>query len=618
MKGIVLGKTGVWAAVLALCIGVTIYEMPNIGRVHRYRASLERNPTDDAATVLPDGIVAEDPEAGDILKCCLQCSRGGPHPGDLATLSAKYPRNEFLLCQLAQYRAKTPASGGRTALDLADRLLALDPENACYHYLRGWSILAGRGGPERIQAALSEFDTGHGLPQFHSPYSPYKQRIDRLCEKAVLGYYNRPFVRPFYWDLAAFISRAHEPSMGIDPESLDRLTASASLIGNRMIENSYDLDSLRDGCMLVRAAEETRLRQLHLTEAQAQQARLQLGRAVALQGMDVRWPPSSVNWNLISLAADATWMPLCCIAIAAVLAVWLRRRTTPTDAPDWRQKFRRVPLIVGVLVLVLFTTILIGRKYFPGSSLLDAMLFQAFLLWLFYLASFARMGSAGRADSQPFYLLTCGLLCLNGVLFLLAAHDGIAPAGASPLKTWLPLAAFWVALCVLIAVLVRSIRPPSVQALRVAAVFAVTGWAVTLMYFDVFGAQWRYVDRLYTDPLAANRPLPQATRETYERVILAGAPAPQVLDEPQALPGNIAYAAPRDMEVFLAKRQAEGKPVTKSQLSGILKRCGQDVRPIILNALRTRDSVETSAPARPEPSATRADSAPPCRSGPLS
>jgi hypothetical protein len=596
MKRTLLGKTGVWAAALALCVGVTICEMPNIDRVWRYRVNLQTNPTGNIAAALPDRVIAMDPEAGDILKYCLRCSRGDSSPGDLATLAAKYPKNEFLLCQLARRQAKAPLAVAPAAVELADGLLAIDPENACYRYLRGWSILEGRGGPERIEAALSEFDAGHSLPQFHSAYSPYKQRVDRLCEAAVLGYYSRPFIQPFSSDLAAFISRTRPPNSGLDRESFDRLTASASVIANRMIENAYDLASLHDGCVLLRATQEARLKELDLTEVQAQQARLQLGRAVALESMGVRWPPSHLNWNLISLAANATWMPLCCITIAALLAVCLRRKTMPIGTSGKRRLFPRSPLIVGIFVLLLFTVILIAQECYPRSGLSDVLLFEAFIVWLLYLASFARIDSLGRDDSRPARLFACGLLCLNGVTFLLAGRQGIAPAGESPWTTWLLLLTFWVALCTLIAAIVRDIVPLPGQALRTAALFAVTGWAVTLMYFDTFGAHWRYVDYLYANPLAVNTPLPQATRETYERAILAGAPAPQVGDEPHALPGYIAYAAPRDMEAFLAKRQAEGKPVTKSQLNNILKQCGQDVRPIILNALQTRDAQNDPPP----------------------
>ena len=593
MKRISPGKMGVWAAALALCVGVTICEMPNISRVRRYRAHLRIHPTGNLAAALPNRMTAADPEASDILKYCMPCSRGDSNPGEPATLVAQYPQNEFLLCEWVRRQTKAPCAGQPTAVELANRLIAMDPENACYRYLKGWSILAGPGGPERIEAARSEFDAGDSLPQFHLPYSSYKPRIDRLCEAAVLGYYSRPLIPSFSSDLAAFIARGHLSDAGLNRRSFDRLTASATAIANTMIENAYDLASLRDGCVLLRTAQEARLRELDLTEAQAQQTRLRLGRAVALESLGGRWPPSALNWNLISLSSNATWMPLCGVTMAVLLAVGLRRRTMRP-----RRLFSFVPLVVGIVVLLLFTAILIGQRYYPRSGISNTLLFEAFIVWLLYLASFARTGFREGADSRVIALLTGGLLCLNGMVFFTAGRQGTTSAGGSSWGAWLAVLAFWVVLCALMGVIVRDMRSFPGQPLRIAGLFAVAGWAVTLMYVDTFGAHWRYVDHLYANPLPVHGPLPQATRQTYERAILAGAPAPRAADELYALPGYIAYAAPGDMEAFLAKRQAEGKTVTKSQLHNILQQCGRDARPIILNALQTVDA-QTHPPSIP-------------------
>ncbi len=589
MKRTVLGKTGVWVAALALCVGATLYEMPNIDRVRRYRAHLHTPVTDLRTAALSNRVQAEDPEASDILHYSLQCSRGAPSPDTLATLVATYPENEFLLCQLARQQLKAPRADQPGAAELADRLLTLDPENAWYRYLRGWTLLAGPGGSERIKAALGEFEAGHLLPQLHPPYRHYKQRVDRLCEAAVLGYSSRPLILSFAADLTAFLSRTRPPHTEISRTSFERLTASAAVIANGMIENAYDLTSLREGCLLLRAAHQARLRELDLTETQARETRLQLARAVAVEGLYGQWPPNDLNRGLISLAAHVTWLPLWGIAIGVVLAVWAARA---------RLLFTRAPLIAGILVLLLFTVILIAQSCNARSILAEVPLFEASVVWLVYLAGFALIGTPGSISAPRVGLPASGLLCLNGLMFLVAGRPDLCLSGPNPWTMWLPPIVFWATLCVLLAVLLRDIRPRPARPLRIAALFVVTGWALTLMYADTFGAHWRHVDHLYADSLSVQRPLPQATRETYERVILAGTPAPRGADELYALPAYIAYAGPQDMEAFLARRQFAGQAVTRSQLHNILQQCGLDVRPIILNALQSLDT-QNAAPEIP-------------------
>ncbi len=162
----------------------------------------------------------------------------------------------------------------------------------------------------------------------------------------------------------------------------------------------------------------------------------------------------------------------------------------------------------------------------------------------------------------------------------------------------LPSLAFWLAFCVLIALILLHTRPAPAQALRGAAIFALMGWAMALIHFDMFGDHWRRTSDLYAAPLSARHSIPQATQETYERIVLSGEPASYLDDKTNALPAHIAYAAPTDMKAFLAKRQAEGKPLTKLQLYSILTQCGRDVRPTILNALQTLASPGTGKAVR--------------------
>ncbi len=333
-------KLGTWVAVLALCVGATFYEMPNVSRVRRFHAQIGGALRHNAAALVPASITAQDPEAGDILRHYVQGSVEDPNIVGLAALARKYPQNELFPYELARRQMKIPHADYPPAPDLADRLIALNPSNACYRYLRGWIVLEGPEGPERVKNALAEFEAGHRLPQFYQPYSLYKPRIDRLCEEAVLGYYDRPRIWPFYWELITLITHAHESTSGFDTASFDRLTASASTMAGRMIESPHDNGSLTEGIMLQRVAEAARLRNLDLTEEQARQTRFRLSQALALDDMNAHWPPDSVNLHLISLSAHAMMYPLCYATVAIVFAIGLRLRRT--SGPD--EGRRRTPL----------------------------------------------------------------------------------------------------------------------------------------------------------------------------------------------------------------------------------------------------------------------------------
>jgi hypothetical protein len=62
--------------------------------------------------------------------------------------------------------------------------------------------------------------------------------------------------------------------------------------------------------------------------------------------------------------------------------------------------------------------------------------------------------------------------------------------------------------------------------------------------------------------------------------------------DPDVLPEDIGYAAPRDLETFLAGRRAEGRPVSEERLRSLLERCGRDNRPVILRALKDPNALE--------------------------
>ena len=91
-------RTKVWIAIILVCIGLSIYEIPKAlfiwGHI-RTLAQVEDIFADytKSKSALREEIKALDPEAFDILRYCI----AEPNDEELAILVSKYPQNEFFL-----------------------------------------------------------------------------------------------------------------------------------------------------------------------------------------------------------------------------------------------------------------------------------------------------------------------------------------------------------------------------------------------------------------------------------------------------------------------------------------------------------------------------------------
>lgn len=70
------GWTKVWMTTVVLCIGLTLYEIPNVRLIWRCARTIDSHKRNyknksDLESALTKKIVATDPEAADILKYCL-------------------------------------------------------------------------------------------------------------------------------------------------------------------------------------------------------------------------------------------------------------------------------------------------------------------------------------------------------------------------------------------------------------------------------------------------------------------------------------------------------------------------------------------------------------------
>ena len=284
-------RTKVWIVIGAVCIGLTIYEIPKALFIRRHirmfvhAEDIFKDDT-DAESTLKEEIMASDPEAFDILRYCIT----DPNDEELAVLATRYPQNELFLAQLVE---KTLIDANlvdsRAVLALTDRLIELSPENAHYRYLKGWAILNRPGESGSEKEALEQFEVGNNLPDFSLPYDKYKARVDRLSDKVGFRPMKRQIVLPsetgFYSDMGVFIPRSRGTYPKLDEGSFRSISAELSKAASRLIDYARTYGNLQSSFMLLQSIERVRLRELDLSESEAELVRFRLSQAMGISEM---------------------------------------------------------------------------------------------------------------------------------------------------------------------------------------------------------------------------------------------------------------------------------------------------------------------------------------------
>ena len=590
-------STWAWMALLALCLGTTAYEIPNIVISVRQCAWLFVDAEEHFGFFVSQRLAAQDPEASDVLRHALSGQHSEPAQDEIEALLGKYPDNEFLMTSLAAARVSRGRGDYRDVQPIIERLQAFDPNNAYYAYLQGWALLRTSGGARRLPEALQAFARGHGRTQFHAPYQKYKATVDLLAEKAVLGEFDRPWIWPFYQSLDDIVSKAARWE-GIDSNSYRDLIGSATRLADRAMDNAYDIDSLSNATDLVRETEQTRLKELDLSQAEAWRARLRLSQAIATEELRRSWSDDNV-------LADATWMCMTPWFILFVIALGLLvRRGRPAKKAA---KTGLAPAISeGLMILIAIGVFLVTYRMrsagFWSQMLAGLPWFLIAMSWFDYASDLAQAGCAGPIAIRRLHAnLAVGLLALNGVLLLLVSNTAFL--WTRSLAGWsqhLAVFATWLALCLLLWRAMGQDGAVLGRISRHVGLAAIVCWVGFLLACDLTGTVWHYQSRAYAQPLSVCGPLPVATQETYERVIRDGGPPSYRRDDPSALPEHIHYFAPEDLETFLTRRQAGGHPLAKQQLQDLLAQSARDIRPIIRAALDSYTPSETGVKSTAE------------------
>lgn len=495
--------TMIWIGLLGLGIGAAVYEAPNVVLNLRYYRNTFTRVEDNVERAVPDRLITDDREAGEILRYAIRRYADYAGRGDLKTLTAKYPQNEFFLSELAAALAESKNTEPEEVQGIADRLLPLDPNNAYYRYFKGWLLLETEGGKQRVAEALEQFELGNRLPRFAMPYSKYKARVDRIAERAALDRWDRPQTRKFYSSQTSIIT---EP-LGwehVDAAQADQLIAAGSTMADRIIRNAYDVDSLTVGGRMMESIEETRLRTPGLSESQRREAKKRQDVARTIETLNVRWGRDL--W--LTFPSMQNMMPW--LILIMLLAAFIRRRSLLLEAQDATKTTASAGMATGGIMLIALALFMVFHGW--HSSLHMNFLWKEgpwiifWFSWIGYSEFLAHAVAARNNPSRSIWRrleIAFALLWLNGTILLLINHSEFLWSGR--FAGWprsLPFMAVWLVFCGLLWVSTRDPKPVFGRISYSTAVIIVVSGTAFLLSLDAFGTRWHYESRAYAEPLS--------------------------------------------------------------------------------------------------------------------
>lgn len=618
-----------WYVVLAVaCVGATVYEIPNAKRIRRHilnsRASESASGKGNVARSIADAIVAIDPEAAAIAVYSL----AEPNDQNLGDMVTRYPSNEFFLAQFAERLLGTPCIDRRAALAVADRLLALSPENAHYRYLKGWILLKPPRDAGHEREAIRQFESGNHLPGFYLPFSKYQERVDRLCEEAGLDLWAKSKIQTaeteMYFDLTVLLWRAQDTHLTFAAEIFESLSAAVSAAAERLVNAGQTYPQLEHGMFLLLQTEIGRLRTTALSPEQAWQSRLRASQAAALNDLLDHWyrdlfasSMALVKTGLVAVVPLTLAIQLPLVWLFMVIVNLLRGRNHEASVG-----IKAAALLVSGLLgfPCLFALAAFLDERLPGLSLASIAFVAGPLALAGLLGLLSHLRPLDRTQSgraRRWATLPCSRILRNRLVqtaMLLLVATGIlrlvwtipiAPAVLTSITLLLvgitathttenPI----IALDGLRRCFARDgqIVATRTRMLRLMSGILLICWAAILVGVHLSAAKCQRLEMLLTSPLSLYGPIPPATRETYERLVLADGPTEngrRMQDSGPGVPECLHLAAPEDVAAFITNRRKEGRVPSDGLLLRLAAQGGRDIRPIILAAMEDPNSRQT-------------------------
>ncbi len=125
-------------------------------------------------------IAQSSPQMQAMFVCMGYRGYNNSNPHYLARQVAKYPNNELFIMSLAHSLSNDEQIDHRYSLQLADKLILLNPNNAHYHYFKA-SLLASLPYPN-WPASLAEIETGNKCPLLQMSWAKYSPQIANIIQ----------------------------------------------------------------------------------------------------------------------------------------------------------------------------------------------------------------------------------------------------------------------------------------------------------------------------------------------------------------------------------------------------------------------------------------------------
>lgn len=299
--------------------------------------------------------------------------------------------------------------------------------------------------------------------------------------------------------------------------------------------------------------------------------------------------PAVVNVVLM-LTLSAFLIITAMVALLAMAIEFVQARLCRREPKAWTniKAFMLIDAVLAAILILLVVMTFMKKR--PDGELPVFLVSMAavFISWSTLTLCAIRPDSLARLRWPRLWVgASCGFLWFKGAVFWTAGRLSVSMP--DDFNGWLQYGAVllgWSVFCVLVSTDV-AYRPNSFAAKRRKGIVLIMDWMVILMVFPIFGLACEQVDRLSSDPLSRYRPLPGATQATYKRIMLGqGLVASSSEKSPKVvIPGHLGFAAPKDVEIFMAKCRAAGHRIPDDRLRKLLRNCGRDVRPIILDAI---------------------------------
>jgi hypothetical protein len=183
-------KTLLWFLAFIICITLGIWQRQNLSIFLREYNALWHNADyhDDGISfrkpLIPEKVAQIDPEAANIAENLLSHYDHNEWLFALTDIILKYPQNEFLLNRLTDSIWDESQYDSKIRLQIAKRLLSINPQKPQYNFLLA-DVLLDSGGD--INTVLDRIELGNQCTDYNNSYVKYKRRVIDIAEKAKLS-----------------------------------------------------------------------------------------------------------------------------------------------------------------------------------------------------------------------------------------------------------------------------------------------------------------------------------------------------------------------------------------------------------------------------------------------